>query len=246
MSRSNNRSSIWTEAQRYHGSAARQQQGSARKERDAWLKLYASLNDAQKQTASDSIKQHWQRMSQRMEHYAPARTPVTFYRFLPVRGREPCRRSNHAGFFIRGTGGYNLPMQTIPLALMANHADLLLLELGLAPSRTAAQNLIERPVACSSPNGQRTIVAKSSQKPDCGHRVVRCPRSGRPLCFARRAENVWRIATYRLNSGGYCVAGCRNFHRRFTDCLLRSDAARVIGIDVGHSQLAPKLWPIRA
>lgn len=50
------------EAQRDSGKALQE------KERDAWLKLYASLNDAQKQTASDSIKQHWQRMSQRMEH----------------------------------------------------------------------------------------------------------------------------------------------------------------------------------
>ena len=37
------------------------------KERDAWLKLYASLNDTQKQTASVFIKQHWQHMAQRME-----------------------------------------------------------------------------------------------------------------------------------------------------------------------------------
>lgn len=50
------------EAQRDSGKALRD------KERDAWLKLYASLNDTQKQTASEFIKQHWQHMSQRMEH----------------------------------------------------------------------------------------------------------------------------------------------------------------------------------
>ncbi len=39
------------------------------KEREAWLKLYASLDNTQKQTASVFIKQHWQRMGKRMERF---------------------------------------------------------------------------------------------------------------------------------------------------------------------------------
>lgn len=38
-------------------------------ERDAWLKAYASLSTAQKQIASDSIKRHWQMMSERMAEH---------------------------------------------------------------------------------------------------------------------------------------------------------------------------------
>lgn len=51
------------EAQRDNGKALHD------KERDAWLKLYASLNSTQKQTASEFIKQQWQHMSERMEHF---------------------------------------------------------------------------------------------------------------------------------------------------------------------------------
>lgn len=42
------------------------------KERDAWLKAYASLNNEQKQTASEFIKRHWQKMHDRMgRHRGP-------------------------------------------------------------------------------------------------------------------------------------------------------------------------------
>ncbi|MEN9457176.1 MAG: hypothetical protein RL210_2695 [Pseudomonadota bacterium] len=42
------------------------------KERDAWLKAYASLNNEQKQTASEFIKRHWQKMHDRRgKHRGP-------------------------------------------------------------------------------------------------------------------------------------------------------------------------------
>ena len=44
----------------------------ARRERDAWLKAYASLNNEQKQTASEFIKRHWQKMHDRRgKHRSP-------------------------------------------------------------------------------------------------------------------------------------------------------------------------------
>lgn len=124
---------------------------------------------------------------------------------------------------------------------MLIRADLLLLERGLATSRTMAQNLIEaQRVLIESSNG-RTAVAKPSQKlvidaeiyiiPDPGDRFV--SRGGLKMLGA--LEHVGLVVSGKqvldlgISTGG------------FSDCLLQAGASHILGVDVGHSQLAAKL-----
>mgnify|MGYP000855341413 FL=1 len=124
---------------------------------------------------------------------------------------------------------------------MANRADLLLLELGLAPSRTAAQSLIEAGRVFVAANGQRTIVAKSSQKLTAGTELYVVPDPADRFVSRGGLKMLGALQHTGLTVAGYCVLDVGISTGGFTDCLLQSDAARVIGIDVGHSQLAPKL-----
>lgn len=116
-------------------------------------------------------------------------------------------------------------------------ADLLLVELGLAPSRTAAQNLIEagRLLANGKP------VTKASQKLDAdmplhiesdpADRFV--SRGGLKLAGA--------LAQSGLDVTGMTVLDVGISTGGFTDCLLQAGARRVIGVEVGHGQLHPRL-----
>jgi 23S rRNA (cytidine1920-2'-O)/16S rRNA (cytidine1409-2'-O)-methyltransferase len=120
-------------------------------------------------------------------------------------------------------------------------ADLLLVERGLANSRTAAQNLIDaQRVWIELPEG-RSLVNKSSQKladdidlfivPDPADRFV--SRGGLKMQGALDHVGLdvtgLRVLDLGISTGG------------FSDCLLQAGAASIVGVDVGHSQLAPKL-----
>ncbi|SFN97394.1 23S rRNA (cytidine1920-2'-O)/16S rRNA (cytidine1409-2'-O)-methyltransferase [Formivibrio citricus] len=116
-------------------------------------------------------------------------------------------------------------------------ADLLLVELGLAPSRTAAQNLIEagRVAADGKP------VVKPSQKldpdavlhvePDPADRFV--SRGGLKLAGALEHTGLDVRGMTALDVG-ISTGG-------FTDCLLQAGARKVVGVEVGHDQLHPRL-----
>lgn len=115
--------------------------------------------------------------------------------------------------------------------------DVLLVEQGLAASRTAAQNLIAAGrVSC---RGQ--VVGKPSQKfpaheafdivADEADRFV--SRGGLKMQGALAAAGLavtgWGALDVGQSTGG------------FTDCLLQSGARRVVGVDVGHEQLHARL-----
>lgn len=115
--------------------------------------------------------------------------------------------------------------------------DALLVERGLAPSRMAAQRLIEA--------GRVSLDGSPLSKPS----QVLANEAGLVVAPADSAEYVSR--------GGFKLAGalqltgidprgcdCLDIGQStggFTDCLLQHGAARVVGIDVGHGQLHPKL-----
>jgi 23S rRNA (cytidine1920-2'-O)/16S rRNA (cytidine1409-2'-O)-methyltransferase len=116
-------------------------------------------------------------------------------------------------------------------------ADQLLVEAGFAPSRTAAQRLI----AAGRVHWPGGAVTKAAQdlpldaeieiEPDPADRYV--SRGGLKLAGA-------------LAASGVVVAGriCRDVGQStggFTDCLLQASAAHVVGVDVGHGQLHPRL-----
>ena len=124
-------------------------------------------------------------------------------------------------------------------------ADQLLAVRGLAASRTAAQRLIEAGrVRCEMIRGKVRVwetVAKASLDlaedtpvevlPDADDRYV--SRGGLKLAGALTHTGLdvtgWICLDVGQSTGG------------FTDCLLQAGAARVIGVDVGHAQLHPRL-----
>jgi 23S rRNA (cytidine1920-2'-O)/16S rRNA (cytidine1409-2'-O)-methyltransferase len=120
-------------------------------------------------------------------------------------------------------------------------ADLLLVEQGLASSRTAAQNLITAGRVSILRDGQATPLDKVSQKlaadtrftivPDAADRYV--SRGALKLAGAL-AETGLDVTGMRALDVGQSIGG-------FTDCLLQAGAHRVVGIDVGHDQLAQKI-----
>lgn len=124
-------------------------------------------------------------------------------------------------------------------------ADQLLVRRGLAPSRTAAQRLIEagRVRFEQAGHGARAwqTVAKASLDlpedtplellPDAEDRFV--SRGGQKLAGA--------IAHTGLTVTGRTCLDLGQSTGGFTDCLLQAGAARVVGVDVGHGQLHPRL-----
>ncbi|MBV8048928.1 MAG: TlyA family RNA methyltransferase [Paludibacterium sp.] len=121
-------------------------------------------------------------------------------------------------------------------------ADLLLVTLGLAPSRTNAQHLIDAGRVSVDIGGKRVPLTKSGQKfaedfaafhitPDPADRYV--SRGGLKMAGA--------LAAVDLAATGLTVLDVGQSTGGFTDCLLQSGASRVVGVDVGHDQLAARL-----
>ncbi|TDR80399.1 TlyA family RNA methyltransferase [Paludibacterium purpuratum] len=121
-------------------------------------------------------------------------------------------------------------------------ADLLLVELGLAPSRTNAQHLIDSGRVSVEIGGKRVPMTKPGQKfadgfsafyitPDPADRFV--SRGGLKMVGAL-AETGLSVAGMSVLDVGQSTGG-------FTDCVLQSGAESVVGVDVGHDQLAARL-----
>jgi 23S rRNA (cytidine1920-2'-O)/16S rRNA (cytidine1409-2'-O)-methyltransferase len=114
--------------------------------------------------------------------------------------------------------------------------DRLMVERGLAESRTEAQRLI---MAGQVSVGDRLVDKPGTQVPATGSVTVasRLPyasRGGIKLAAALDAFALdvhdWIVADVGASTGG------------FTDCLLQRGAARIFAIDVGYGQLA---WRLR-
>lgn len=116
-------------------------------------------------------------------------------------------------------------------------ADQLLVLQGLAPSRTAARLLIEagRVSADGFPVGKPAQELPESVQlavtPDEADRYV--SRGGLKLAGALAASGIAPAGRICLDVG-QSTGG-------FTDCLLQAGAARVVGVEVGHGQLHPRL-----
>ena len=116
-------------------------------------------------------------------------------------------------------------------------ADQLLVQRGLAPSRTAAQRLIAagrltadgRPVG--KPSEALDEAAELSVAPGEDDRYV--SRGGLKLAGALAQAGIDPTGRICLDVG-QSTGG-------FTDCLLQAGARTVVGLDVGHGQLHPRL-----
>lgn len=118
-------------------------------------------------------------------------------------------------------------------------ADQWLVERGLAASRSQAQRLIAAGARWLSPSGWKTL-AKSDELPP--HAEVELldaaearyvSRGGLKLEGALRATGLQVTGWHGLDVG-QSTGG-------FTDCLLQAGAAKVVGVEVGHDQLHPRL-----
>ena len=114
---------------------------------------------------------------------------------------------------------------------MRKRLDTLLVERGLAESRSQAQALV---LAGLVPGYSKP----GQQVPDeVELRVERLPqyvsRGGEKLAHA--------LAAFRVDVSGRDCADVGASTGGFTDCLLQAGAARVAAIDVGYGQLHPKL-----
>lgn len=124
-----------------------------------------------------------------------------------------------------------------PSAHAGTRADALLVQRGLAPSRTAAQRLIEagrvhtegdvilKPAQCLPDHAALSITPATDAE--------YVSRGGLKLAGALRHTKLDVRGRYCLDVG-QSTGG-------FTDCLLQHGATQVVGIDVGHGQLHPQL-----
>ena len=120
-------------------------------------------------------------------------------------------------------------------------ADQLLVERGLAASRSQAQRLIASGVQWRLGAGAWRRVAKNGDELPSGTELVLLDdaearyvsRGGLKLEGALSAAG-WDVTGWRCLDVGQSTGG-------FTDCLLQRGVAQVVGIDVGRDQLHPRL-----
>ncbi len=125
---------------------------------------------------------------------------------------------------------------------MTQRADQELVARGLASSRSAAARLIASgAVQRAGPAGTPVPVIKAAEPvdPNCRLEIVDnaeqryVSRAGLKLEAALQAFGV-DVTNSTVLDVGQSTGG-------FTDCLLARGAALVVGVDVGHDQLSPKL-----
>ena len=120
-------------------------------------------------------------------------------------------------------------------------ADQLLHQMGLVPTRSAATRLIERgAVRWLGPKGWAVVNKAGLDVPEGSEIEI---TDDAELRFVSRGGLKLEGA---LKACGIDVTGrdCLDLGQStggFTDALLQAGAARVVGIDVGHGQLHPKL-----
>ena len=120
-------------------------------------------------------------------------------------------------------------------------ADQLLVDRGLAASRAQAQRLIASGVQWRAGAGDFKPVRKNGEElPEAAELVLLdaaearyVSRGGLKLEGALKRAG-WDVSGWRCLDVGQSTGG-------FTDCLLQQGAAQVVGIDVGHHQLHPRL-----
>jgi len=123
-------------------------------------------------------------------------------------------------------------------------ADLALVDRGLAPSRNRAQEMIEDGRVFLTSGGQRRVLTKPSALLEADDLLEVEPRendyvSRGGLKMRGALEHLARKGL--LDVRGRCVLDVGISTGGFADCLLRAGAARVVGVDVGHGQLAAPL-----
>jgi 23S rRNA (cytidine1920-2'-O)/16S rRNA (cytidine1409-2'-O)-methyltransferase len=114
---------------------------------------------------------------------------------------------------------------------MKKRLDVLLVERGLAESRSQAQALVMAGRVPGYEKAGMQVEEDAELEVEPGQRYV--SRGGEKLAGALEALGI-DVAGETCLDVGASTGG-------FTDCLLQAGAARVIALDVGHGQLHPRL-----
>jgi 23S rRNA (cytidine1920-2'-O)/16S rRNA (cytidine1409-2'-O)-methyltransferase len=122
-------------------------------------------------------------------------------------------------------------------------ADIFLVEQGLVTSRNRAQELIASGKVFLIVNGQRKVIAKASVQIDPETASLEVVQEAGEAQFVSRGGLKMQGALLRT---GFDVKGLKVLDvgistGGFADCLLQRGAAAIVGLDVGHGQLAAQL-----
>jgi 23S rRNA (cytidine1920-2'-O)/16S rRNA (cytidine1409-2'-O)-methyltransferase len=120
-------------------------------------------------------------------------------------------------------------------------ADQLLVQRGVAPSRSAAQRLIARgAVRWRAPSGWRLPAKAGEELPEAADIEL---TDDAELRFVSRGglKLEGALAHCSVDVQGAVCLDVGQSTGGFTDVLLQRGAARVVGVDVGHGQLHPRL-----
>ena len=120
-------------------------------------------------------------------------------------------------------------------------ADQLLVARGLAASRTRARELIDAgAVRLRTATGVETLRKPSAQLAEGAELQV--DDAAHPRHVSRGGLKLeGALAATGVDPSGMTCLDLGQSTGGFTDCLLQAGAARVVGIDVGHGQLHPRL-----
>jgi 23S rRNA (cytidine1920-2'-O)/16S rRNA (cytidine1409-2'-O)-methyltransferase len=116
-------------------------------------------------------------------------------------------------------------------------ADQLLVQRGLAASRTLARRMIE----AGRVRADGAAVRKASEV--LGEAAELAVAAGDEDRYVSRGglKLAGALAATGIDPAGLVCLDVGQSTGGFTDCLLQAGAARVVGVDVGHGQLHPKL-----
>ncbi len=118
--------------------------------------------------------------------------------------------------------------------------DQLLLERGLASSRSQAQRLIAAGVRWRGPAGWQVVTKNGEDLP--AQAEIQLVDTAEARYVSRGGLKLeGALAASGIDPAGRVCLDAGQSTGGFTDCLLRLGAARVVGIDVGHGQLHPSL-----
>ncbi|WP_281661488.1 TlyA family RNA methyltransferase [Microvirgula aerodenitrificans] len=120
-------------------------------------------------------------------------------------------------------------------------ADLLLVELGFASSRTAAQRLIAAGRVSVARHDGAHVLKKPSDTLHAGDDIVVTPDPADRYVSRGALKLAGALAQTGVRVDGVIALDVGQSTGGFTDCLLQAGAARVVGIDVGHGQLHPRI-----
>jgi len=125
--------------------------------------------------------------------------------------------------------------------MSAVRADKALVQAGLVQSRTLAQRLIEAGKVEYCVSGLWSLVIKPSQSfgPDITFRVNEADETRFVSRAGLKLEGALKHVA--LNVDGLRALDVGQSTGGFTDCLLQRGCASVVGVDVGHTQLASSL-----